>query len=465
MKHIWHRFHRPAAALAVLGLSLAACHSATDVPPNVVMIVVDTLRADRLGAYGNTRGLTPFLDQLAQRGVVFTNASAASSWTVPSVASLLTSRYPSQHHVVAFSSRLADEEVTFAERLRDAHYLSAGFSANFRLLERLGYAQGFDYWRSDAQPSGRLTGAQLREQGLAWLDGAWHRGTPRPLLLYFQFMEPHSPYTPPEPFLSRFARNDDGSASDGVATLHHLLEQRVHGQPCPPEDLHVIERFYDGEVATVDEAIRLLFGELERRGILEHAVIIITADHGEEFGEHDGLEHGRTLYDESIRVPLIVLAPGLPAGRRVAESVSLIDVAPTLLDLLGVSAEPRFEGRSLVPLMRSGSSADGAPVDVLFELAPTGWGGAHQVHDRGIRRGPLKLLLRRDGGRESYDLASDPGEQHPNPPQIAQQVNALASDLERASTTLSRRVSTPVPGEAIDDATKEKLRALGYHFF
>jgi arylsulfatase A-like enzyme len=464
MRHTWERFHRPAAALAVLGLSLAGCRGAAEWPQHVVMIVVDTLRADRLGAYGNARGLTPFLDQLAQRGVVFTNASAASSWTVPSVASLLTSRYPSQHHVVAFSSRLADEEVTFAERLRDAHYLSAGFSANFRLLERLGYAQGFDYWRSDAQKSGGLTGAQLREQGLAWLDGAWHRGSPRPLLLYFQFMEPHSPYAPPEPFRSRFAANDDGSASDPAASLRHLVEQRVHGQRWAPEDLHVIERLYDAEVATVDEEIRLLFSELERRGVLEHALTIVTADHGEEFGEHDGLEHGRTLYDESVRVPLIILAPGLPAGHRVAENVSLIDVAPTLLDLLGVSAEPRFEGRSLLPLMQPGSGTDSAPVDVLFELSPTGWGGEPQVHDRGIRRGKLKLLLRRDGGRESYDLASDPSEQHPNPPQIAQQVNALASDVEHASSTLGRRAAAPVQGEALDEATKEKLRALGYRF-
>ena len=467
-------FPRAVMALGVLALTLEACRGTPERPPNVVMIVVDTLRADRLGVYGNPRGLTPFLDGLAQRGVVFVNTSASSSWTVPSVVSLFTSRYPSQHQVVKFSSRLAEQEVTFAERLRDAHYLGAGFSANFRLLERLGHAQGFQYWRSDAREAGGMSGTELNAQSLAWLDGAWQRSSSQPVLLYLQYMEPHSPYNPPEPFRSRFARNDDGSSIDPSAGFIRLAELSAQGHSWAPQDLIPFERLYDAEVATVDDDIRQLFGELERRGVLDRAVVVITADHGEEFGEHGGLQHGRTLYNECIRVPLIVVGPGIAAGRRVEENVSLLDVAPTLLDLLSLPAEKRFEGRSLLPLLRPGaapeaagqtaSGAGSAPVDVFFELIPTGLNGPPEIHERGIRRGPIKLLFRRDGGRESYDLGPDPGEHHPDPPEIAQQVGGLARDAESTATTLRSRASAPVEGEAIDEATKEKLRVLGYRY-
>jgi len=454
---------RAVVALCVVGMAAAAYHATRGQPPNVVVIVVDTLRADRLGCYGNRRGLTPFLDQLAQRGVVFLHTSAASSWTAPSVASLFTSRYPSQHHVVSFGSRLADQEVTFAERLQRAHYLGAGFSANFRLLERLGYAQGFRFWRSDAQKAGGLSGAQLRAEGLDWLDSS-QRSSGQPLLLYFHFMEPHSPYDPPEPFRSRFAVNDDGSSANPGTALRQLVDLSTEGRRWTPQDVRPFERLYDAEVATVDDQIRLLLGELERRGVLDDAIVVLTADHGEEFGEHGGIEHGRTLYEESIRVPLIVVGPGIAAGQRVDEDVSLVDVAPTLLDLLGLSAEARFEGRSLLPLLPTGADGSRAPADILFELAPTGMRGAPQVHEGGIRRGQLKLLLRTDGGRESFDLATDPDEQHANPPAIAQEVSGLASALGLAGERLRGRAAAAIAGEVIDDATKEKLRALGYRY-
>jgi len=189
------------AALLLLSLAGLSCRGGR--PPNVLVIVVDTLRADRLGVYGNTRGLTPFLDELADRGTVFANARSTSSWTIPSVASLMTSRYSPQHHVIGFGSRLAEAELTFAEAMQPLHYVAAGFSANFQLLQRSGYAQGFQYWRADAKRPGGLSAAELRGQALHWLDGAWQAGSLPPLLLYFQFMEPHGPYDPPEPFRSR----------------------------------------------------------------------------------------------------------------------------------------------------------------------------------------------------------------------------------------------------------------------
>src|SRR5262245_28474399 len=162
---------RSRAAL-IVSFALAGIACAKARPPNVLVIVIDTLRADRLGVYGNPRGLTPFLDELAGQGTVFVNAYATSSWTVPSVASLLTSRYSSQHHVTQIESRLADEEVTFAEALQPLRYLAGGFSANFRLLQRLGYAQGFHYWRADRKLAGGPAASELRRQALQWLEDA-----------------------------------------------------------------------------------------------------------------------------------------------------------------------------------------------------------------------------------------------------------------------------------------------------
>jgi arylsulfatase A-like enzyme len=446
-------------ALALLALLGSACTRQS--PPNVVVIVVDTLRADRLGSYGNPRGLTPFLDGLAARGAVFLNAYATTSWTCPSVASLLTSRYPSQHRVVSFDSRLSDEEVTFAERLAPLHYVAGGFSANFRLLQSLGYAQGFTRWFAQVTSGEDMRGPELRAHALEWLDGAWHPGSGQPGLLYMQYMEPHAPYEPVEPYRSRFERREDG-AGDAAALNAKLVGLRWYD--LTSADVHLLESLYDGEVAAVDAELRQLFAELERRGFLDRSIVIVTGDHGEEFWEHGGLMHGTNLYNETVRVPLIVVAPGIEAGQRVEENVSLVDVAPTLLELLGLAAEPRFEGRSLVPLLRGRSGTGHAtepPRDIILQLESTGYGLDAREHVDGIARGPITVLVRPTGSTETYDLAVDPAEKNDNP---SGHTAALAEAIAQKSADLRTRAGAPVKGPALDDATREKLRALGYHF-
>jgi arylsulfatase A-like enzyme len=451
--------HLALALLAVLGC--ACTHQA---PPNVVLIVIDTLRADRLGSYGNPNGMTPFLDGLAARGAVFRNAYSTTSWTCPSVASLLTSRYPSQHRVISFDSRLSDEEVTFAERLAPLHYVAGGFSANFRLLESLGYAQGFNHWFAQVTSGEDMRGPELSARALEWLDGAWRRTSDQPGLLYLQYMEPHAPYEPVEPYRSRFERREDG-AGDSAALNAKLVG--LHWWELTPADVHLLESLYDGEVAAIDAELQRLFAELERRGFLDRSIVIVVGDHGEEFWEHGNLMHGTTLYNETVRVPLIVVAPGVDGGQRIEENVSLVDVAPTLLDLLGLAAEPRFEGRSLVPLLRSRSATPQVattPRDVILQLESTGDGLDTREHVDGIARGPIKLLVRPSGLTETYDLAVDPAEQHENPSGHASDTTALGEAIAQKSADLHTRSGAPVKGPALDDATREKLRALGYHF-
>lgn len=460
--------------MALLLLALAGLSCGGGRPPDVLVIVVDTLRADRLGVYGNQRGLTPFLDELAARGTVFVNARAVSSWTLPSVASLMTSRYSAQHHVIGFGSRLADDEITFAEAMQSRHYVAAGFSANFQVRQQRGFAQGFQYWRADSKPPGGLSAAELRGQALDWLDGVAQADSRHPVLLYFQFMEPHSPYDPPEPFRSR------SLGGERPEVLEAALGRKVLAQGAAAlrhEDFRGRELLYDGEVATVDAEIRTLFADLQRRGRLDHAVVIITADHGEEFFEHAGTEHGKALFEESVRVPLILIAPGYQGGVRVDDNVSLVDVAPTLLELLGLPPEPRFEGRSLVPLLQSASLASrlaawlGRPrqtppaADVVLELHPkTGDTMDNRLHVMGIVRDSGKLLVERNGARRAFDLAADPDEQQPDLPALAASAASLGAALDDANRTLARRAGGVSPREPLDDATKESLRALGYEF-
>ena len=456
--------------LALLLLAALAGGCDRSRPPNVLLVVVDTLRADRLGVYGNPDGLTPFLDDLAQRATVFRNAYAPTSWTCPSVASLLTSRYPSQHHVVSFASQLAADEVTLAEALQPARYVGGGFSANFRLLQSLGYAQGFRHWETDAHYEGKMRAEELHRRAFGWLDGAWTASSAQPALLYVQYMEPHVPYDPPQPFRGRVAPRAS-AAADLVAMNQKLAAMDWLG--INRDDVALLESLYDGEVATVDAALRQLFAELERRGFLQDAIVVVTADHGEEFREHGGLTHGRTLYNETVRVPLLMVAPGYAGGRMVEQNVSLLDIAPTVVDLLGLPAEPRFEGHSLVPLLapeswrgrlRAWWRATASPADVLFQLESTESGLDLREHKAGILRRSVKVLMTTGGQPEAYDLQTDPQEKHANPAAIEADASALAKVLEADRVALDGRSGVAAQAAPLDESTREKLRALGYHF-
>jgi arylsulfatase A-like enzyme len=446
-------------ALVVLLFTLSllpAC--GRQAPPNIVLIVIDTLRADRVGVYGNGSGLTPFIDRLAARGTVFTNAYAPSSWTCPSVASLFTSRYPSQHRVSAFESVLPSSELSFAEPLQASGYTTAGFSANFRLLAKLGYAQGFAYWNAEFRPGGKIRGDYLRGEVRKWLA----RERRAPSLLFLQYMEPHAPYEPPDPYRARFQVAGDAEAGRAV-------NQRLAEEVEPTEaDVRLLLSLYDGEVASLDAELERLFAMLEQEGLLSNAVVVITADHGEEFHEHGLMGHGASLYNQAVRIPLIIVAPGYDAGRVVDENVSLLDVGPTLLELVGLPPEGRFEGRSLVPLLRAPSrlaalfGAEEEPPDVIVELPRQASKFDLRRHTSGIIRRSIKVLTAPAGTVTAYDLATDPLERAPNPPGLEEARAALAGELDRVSSALAEKANQVAQRQPLDDATRRRLRALGY---
>lgn len=426
--------------------------------PNVIVVMVDTLRSDRLGVAGSTRGLTPFLDSLGTSGVVFTNAYSTTSWTNAAVASLFTSRFPSQHLVTAFDSRLADAEVTLGDRLRADGWRGVASVGNFRLTRALGFAQGFDVWFSRVLTR-KITTQQLAQDAVRYYDRHiarffWRRRAP--LLLYVHPMEPHAPYDPPARVRAGLVGDPPPGTTEADAMAKVISITRWND--VSPGEAAYVESLYDAEIAALDDRLRRLFARLRARGLLDGAIVVVTADHGEEFGEHGGFQHGRALYEESVRVPLIMTGPGLPAGRIVHDAVSLVDVAPTVLELAGLSAEPRFEGRSLVSHLGGGE-----PTEILLELLPTGSPLDARRHSAGLVLDGLKLLETwlPQQRSETFDLHRDPGETRPDPPHLAQDAPTLRARLARRREDLGMRAGK-AESITIDASTRERLRALGY---
>ena len=463
-----------------LAFAFGACGRPEPPKSNVLVILIDTLRADRLGAYGNERGLTPFLDELAERGTTFGRALAASSWTVPSVASILTSRYPTQHNVVAFYSQLVEDEVTVWERLASAGWTGAGFSANLLVREEAGFGQGLERMWTDADSEHLVRGEVLRTQALEWLDRS--RGAGDQTLLFLQYMEPHYPYQSRRELRERFAADEDGAPFDvpsatRVAVARAFPEGAPDGnvgeavqavltaeQELTRDVLEPFELLYDSEVAAADEEVRLLFEALTERGFLEDCYVVILSDHGEEFADHGSIGHGRTLYEENVHVPLILLGPDVARGRRIEQPVSLMDVAPTLLELLGLPAAQTFEGRSLASLVRADSSVEELPPrELVLQLERQSPNRLdRRLHSRALVQDGQKLLVRMDEEQELYDVASDPTELDDLARQESADVRELSDRLRLLEERLMRRAGVRTELSTEDQEFNRKLRAIGY---
>ncbi len=447
-------------ACALLLCLAPACGSPP--PPNIVLIVVDALRADRLGVYGNPRGLSPFLDELAARSVVFHRAYAVSSWTLPSVASILTSRFPSQHGVTSFAAQLPAGEVTLDQVLRAAGYLSAAFTANL-MTHRL--VTSFDHreqlLRSDTSEReipGR--GVELNRQVARWLTRIRESGEPaRPVFIYLHYMETHTPYAPPEAFLAKTQRGDPPDVGFAEATIGV-----GNGLGIGDEARPAVEAVYDAEVLAVDAAVRDLLATLDRMQMGGNTLIVLTSDHGEAFREHGFWSHGINLYNEILQVPLIVHVPGAETRVDVDAVVSLADLAPTLAELAGLPVPAPFEGDSFARLLVARRSW--SPLGLLMRWRAqrrTAYSEANvSEEDRRLLRalisGHMKFIVHPDGTSELFDLAADPGEKTPQP---LAEGESLARMLDARSARLLRRASaretTP-----LDEATRQRLKALGY---
>jgi arylsulfatase A-like enzyme len=476
----------PLVVLGMLALVIVACRAAmmvgsTAAPatrqakvgappkgPNVILILADTLRADHLSCYGAKTNRTPVIDGLAADGTRFAHAYAQASWTRPSVATIFSSLYPSSHRAIHKADALPDAVVTLAEVMQGAGYSTIGFANNINVAPLFGFQQGFDQYvflepefffgatEAAAQLTIYNTLRLVRERyisqkkwvenyyqpadvvtkhGLDWIGA---RDPGRPFFMFMHFMEPHDPY---------FVHPYNGEAYARVAN------------PNPaPALADKYRETYDGAIRYMDGELGKFIQELKTKGIYDDALIVLTADHGEEFHEHGGWWHGTTLYDEQIGVPLIVKPPRGGATGVVADGiVSSLDIAPTIIQTAGVTVPPMMSGKPL------GLAADApAPRDHSFAESELE-GNALQAY----RSGGMKVIHANPGNprglpdHQLFDVASDPGEQKDLIATQTDVANKLTADMS-AVQSHAESIAVESTGTSIDAASEERLRALGY---
>ena len=419
--------------LAALLLSTAACERSPE-QPNLLLIAVDTLRADHLGAYGYGRPTSPAIDALLAESVLFEDVQSSSAWTLPSFASLMTSLHPATHGCRNFHSGLSASRTTLAEILAEAGYETGAVVSHTFMDERYGLHQGFDDYDQDlveidmSRSHEAVTSPAVLERATAWLEA---RSGERPWFLWAHFFDPHEPYR-----------------------RHPGVTERFGDTP--------LDR-YDGEIAFTDAHIGKLLERADAEARGRETVVVFVTDHGEEFGEHGLFGHGRSLHREVTRLALGIRAPGV-AAKRVAEPVHAVDLLPTLLELLAVPAPPELPlaGLSLVPVLEGRSAALlGRPLaaEIAFHRNAVGASyrvGRWKLFEHHPPEGPTRRRL--------FDVVEDVGETRDlaarHPERVRELAGALAQSL-REWGALGRELGPP-RSVRIGDAEVEQLRALGY---
>lgn len=446
---------------------LLACGPAR--PPNVLLVVVDTLRADHSSVYGYDRDTTPRLAAFGAEGAVFEQAYSPVGLTAPAHASLFTALHPLTHGLVRNGLVLGDEHVTLAEYLAVRGYQTAGIASSFVLHHRFGLAQGFAYWDDSFEPA-EATVSVAEWEGFAVEEGfdrradhtarravQWlheRRSPEAPFFLFVHFFDPHAPYEPPSSHAGRFPpASDDARARDVSA--------------------------YDAEIAFTDDAIGELLDALDELHLARDTLALITADHGEGLMQRGYMLHGLSVHEEELRVPLLVRWPGhIAAGRRIREPVSLLDLAPTIADLVALRRMgAAFEGRSLAAALRDGEAPDPQRPIYLYRrdfgpqlrqpsvvgdtealaaresVAVAGWQYA-------VRQGRFKYVLApAESAPVLYDLEADPEElvdaaaANPGP------ASRLRARLER---WIGSHPAPPAAAQVPSARDRVRLEALGY---
>jgi len=414
-------------------------------PQYVILIIMDAVRPDHLGCYGYERNTSPRIDDLAARGTLFEDAVSQAPWTLPSVATLLSSTFPSQHGARRREGKnvpLKTGENTFVEVLAASGYKTCAMSTAELYKPALGLKQGFDesyVIGGTKDVLEKIAAMELSGAAIKWL----RRQREEKCFLLVHHYDTHYPYRASAACINRFDPEYNGEyrLRFGDSSLRILKKARIGRLSeigLTDGDMRHIKALYDCEIVRTDSSIGALVDSLEAWGRLDRAMIIITADHGEEFLEHGSLDHGQTVYDESLRVPLVVFAPScVEAGRRVPEQVGLIDLGPTVLQSAGIDVPGHFEGRSLMPFMsdRFENSEDGLRPGGLPYSCYLAESIAHRPERKALRCPPYKLIFDPFfGSTEVYNLDTDPRETSDispaNPDMADQLVDLLLTAME-----------------------------------
>jgi len=484
--------------------------------PNVLLITIETLRADHVGSNGYRRNTTPNLDRLAREGASFENAVAQAPFTLPSVASILTGRTPPAHGVRNHPATLSTSIETLAERFQEAGYQTAAMTRHTWLRSKSGLDQGFTEYHNNKFSAG----LDARSLSLAASDWLSERDPARPFFLWLHFLDPHLPYTPSYPYSVLY--HDEYREEPQPAHLRAMAEAALDREeyvPTPYADVsggpyydlvlrHYPENrilldlafwrrsrgsiffnkglysryevsqvvdLYDGAILYTDDNLGRILQKLQELGLSDSTVVAVTGDHGEAFGEHGlSFTHDFTLYDEVLRVPLVIRGPGVVPGATIAQQVRLMDIAPTLLDIAEVEPLPAIEARSLLPLLRGGTLpylvafAESAPARSQFPEQERVFLPGIRGKWRMVRTDRWKLIqIPREGSDvyELFNLVDDPGETLNLFAELPGEAAKLQPLLEAwiASDPLRDSESAGEEGlEDLDPSALEQLKTLGY---
>ena len=422
-------------------------------PRNVLLLIVDTLRADSVGVYGARRPTTPNLDKLAARGIRYDRAYASAPWTMPTVASVLTGLLPGSHGVTHVRRKIPEAADTLAELLKARGFGTTGIVGNVLLTEEHGFHQGFDTFDAHAANGHRFVSTPLvTRSAVTALEQ--HAASGAPFFLMAHFFDPHYDYLPNDGVDWAPARA--GRLDDSV----EIVQIRDERASLTPEEVSFLTDLYDEEVWATDRGIGEVLAALDRLGLQDDTLVIAIADHGEEFMEHGWLGHTRSMYEEVVRVPLIMAGPGLPHGAVIQTPVGLTSITPTILDQLG---KPATWDRFQAPPLPITEPERPSPVFVEVDFVPVNEiSEEKRVHRTAIVGGHIKAIRDEDTrALEIYDLSTDPTEQKDlateQPDRVAFFHNVL--DQTRAE---SRARPVPPSELELDADRKAQLHALGY---
>jgi choline-sulfatase len=445
----------PGAVSVLVLLLLAGCAapagSSPHPPKGILVLLVDCLRADHLAVGGSTLGATPHLDRLASQAVIFDRASAVASWTRPSVPSIWTGLYPSEHGLTDLieggkgvrGGVLSEEAVTVSEAMQAAGYRTALIGNQFQLSPRFGMAQGFDLYQNNVKSA-----HGMRENLLSWLDEA----PQHPFFAYLHYLEIHWPYWQKPSTRGRFGSDRIASRLDG--NLDEVRAGVGAGTLVLDEaDRREIAARYAEALAALDNEIGRLLGDLEARGVLDETLVVVLADHGEELGERGGIEHGHSLHEELLHVPYVWRLPRSWRGAGLRHETAMVEtrtLAPTLMALVGQPIPPAVSAPSLLPWL-----AGPPPAEPPSRILAAESNGMFSVRDERYK------LVARPAGKsfELYDLAADPGERVDVAAQHPDEVEALRSAFRAWRATLRPLATTSTQ---LDAETEQGLRSLGY---
>ncbi len=435
------------AALAILSfVGCATPDSPGESPPHLLLISLDALRADHLSSYGYDRHTTPFLDELAARGVRFSHASVNTHGTPSSHTTMLSSLYQETHRVwadPASGTRRAPSIPTEVELIQEIlgreGWTTAAVTGGGWMSASYGFSRGFDFFSDEGR-----TADQGAEIFVETLSEALTTG--EPVFAFFHTYQVHSPYLPPDGYGTLFGEYS-GSIEPTSEALRPLTT--TAGSHLDRDDFDYLVSQYDGEIRFLDDSLRELFDRLEDVGFLDNAVVLITADHGEEFGDHGGLLHRGSLFEELVRVPFIVWGRGVPVGVVDPTLVSAIDIVPTLLTAAGMVPPPIMEGRDVL----ASQTVPWAEQRIFAQYRDAIYS---------VRTPRFKIIEGAGGHRMLFDLERDPRERRNIAAEAPDLTAGLAAELDAWRLARPKLTDSASSRTELDPATEEQLRALGY---